>query len=101
MTASDAPGLGVTPDPVHDEPRTGDVRDSEADLRAIARDLGYEATVSLERAAELLAEKRAKGPAPKKRGAKKAAARPIGITPVTVAESMSTVATALASCKLT
>ena len=32
-----------------------------------------EATISLERAAELLAEKRAKGPAPKKRAAKKTA----------------------------
>ena len=40
--------LDVTPDPVHDEPRAGDVRDSEADLRAIARDLGYEPAVSLE-----------------------------------------------------
>ena len=32
-------------------------------------------TITLERAAELLAEKRAKGPAPKKRGAKKTAAK--------------------------
>ena len=40
--------LGVTPDPVHDKPRAGDVRDSEADLTAIAADLGYGPTVSLE-----------------------------------------------------
>jgi DNA topoisomerase I len=38
------------------------------------------ATVSLERAAELLAEKRAKGPAPKKRGAKKSAKKTPGRT---------------------
>lgn len=35
-------------------------------------------TITIERAAELLAEKRAKGPAPKKRGAKKTAAKKSG-----------------------
>jgi UDP-glucose 4-epimerase len=40
--------LNVTPDPVHDKPRAGDVRNSEADLTAIAVDLGYEPTVTLE-----------------------------------------------------
>ncbi len=36
------------PDPVHDDPRPGDVRDSEADLSAAASDLDYAPTVSLE-----------------------------------------------------
>jgi UDP-glucose 4-epimerase len=40
--------LDVTPDPIHDSPRSGDVRDSEADLTAIAADLGFEPTVTLE-----------------------------------------------------
>ncbi len=40
--------LDVTSDPVHDEPRSGDVRDSEADLTAAARDLAYRPTVTLE-----------------------------------------------------
>lgn len=40
--------LDVTPNPVHDAPRAGDVRDSEADLSAIGTALGYEPTVTLE-----------------------------------------------------
>ncbi len=39
---------GVTPDPVHDEQRTGDVRNSQADLSAARADLGYVPSVSLE-----------------------------------------------------
>ena len=46
---------------------------TDGEYNATLRQGDDEATVSLERAAELLAEKRAKGPAPKKRGAKKAA----------------------------
>src|SRR5262249_27190108 len=49
--------LGVEPDPVHTEPRPGDVRDSQADLRAIAADLGWTPTVTLEAGlASLLAD---------------------------------------------
>ncbi len=44
---------------------------TDGEYNATLRQGDDEATVSLERAAELLAEKRAKGPAPKKRGAKK------------------------------
>jgi nucleoside-diphosphate-sugar epimerase len=40
--------LEVTPEPVHDAPRPGDVGDSEAARSAVKRDLGYEPTVSLE-----------------------------------------------------
>jgi DNA topoisomerase-1 len=46
---------------------------TDGEYNATLRQGDDEATVTLERAAELLAEKRAKGPAPKKRGAKKAA----------------------------
>ncbi|HET7532440.1 MAG TPA: DNA topoisomerase, partial [Nocardioidaceae bacterium] len=46
---------------------------TDGEYNATLRQGDDEATVSLERAAELLAEKRAKGPAPKKRGAKKTA----------------------------
>jgi DNA topoisomerase I len=45
---------------------------TDGEFNATLRQGDDEATISLERAAELLAEKRAKGPAPKKRGAKKA-----------------------------
>jgi DNA topoisomerase-1 len=48
---------------------------TDGEYNATLRQGDDEATVSLERAAELLAEKRAKGPAPKKRGAKKAPAK--------------------------
>jgi DNA topoisomerase-1 len=48
---------------------------TDGEYNATLRQGDDEATVSLERAAELLAEKRAKGPAPKKRGAKKGAAK--------------------------
>jgi DNA topoisomerase-1 len=44
---------------------------TDGEFNATLRQGDEEATVTLERAAELLAEKRAKGPAPKKRGAKK------------------------------
>ncbi len=44
---------------------------TDGEYNATLRQGDDEGTVSLERAAELLAEKRAKGPAPKKRGAKK------------------------------
>jgi UDP-glucose 4-epimerase len=40
--------LHVDPNPVHAEPRPGDVRDSQADLTAAGRDLGYSPTVSLQ-----------------------------------------------------
>ena len=46
---------------------------TDGEYNATLRQADDEATISLERAAELLAEKRAKGPAPKKRGAKKTA----------------------------
>ena len=46
---------------------------TDGEYNATLRQGDEEGTVSLERAAELLAEKRAKGPAPKKRGAKKTA----------------------------
>jgi DNA topoisomerase-1 len=46
---------------------------TDGEYNATLRQGDDEATVSLERAAELLAEKRAKGPAPKKRAAKKTA----------------------------
>jgi DNA topoisomerase-1 len=46
---------------------------TDGEFNATLRQGDDETTVSLERAAELLAEKRAKGPAPKKRGAKKTA----------------------------
>jgi len=46
---------------------------TDGEYNATLRQGDEEATVTLERAAELLAEKRAKGPAPKKRGAKKTA----------------------------
>ncbi|HEX5772278.1 MAG TPA: type I DNA topoisomerase [Nocardioidaceae bacterium] len=46
---------------------------TDGEYNATLRQGDDEATISLERAAELLAEKRAKGPAPKKRGAKKTA----------------------------
>jgi DNA topoisomerase-1 len=48
---------------------------TDGEYNATLRQGDDEATISLERAAELLAEKRAKGPAPKKRGAKKTAAK--------------------------
>ena len=48
LLAAIARVLGVTPDPVHDAPRPGDVRDSEADLSAIKAALGYEPAVTLE-----------------------------------------------------
>jgi DNA topoisomerase-1 len=48
---------------------------TDGEYNATLRQGDDEATVSLERAAELLAEKRAKGPAPKKRGAKKGTAK--------------------------
>ena len=44
---------------------------TDGEYNATLRQGDDEASISLERAAELLAEKRAKGPAPKKRGAKK------------------------------
>ncbi len=44
---------------------------TDGEFNATLRQGDEEATVTLERAAELLAEKRAKGPAPKKRAAKK------------------------------
>ncbi len=47
---------------------------TDGEVNATLRRDDDEATVTLERAADLLAEKRAKGPAPKKRPAKKAAA---------------------------
>ncbi len=46
---------------------------TDGEYNATLRQGDDEATISLDRAAELLAEKRAKGPAPKKRGAKKTA----------------------------
>jgi DNA topoisomerase-1 len=46
---------------------------TDGEYNATLRQGDDETTVTLERAAELLAEKRAKGPAPKKRGAKKTA----------------------------
>jgi DNA topoisomerase-1 len=46
---------------------------TDGEYNATLRQGDDESTVTLERAAELLAEKRAKGPAPKKRGAKKTA----------------------------
>ncbi|MGH3333372.1 MAG: type I DNA topoisomerase, partial [Nocardioidaceae bacterium] len=46
---------------------------TDGEYNATLRQGDDEATISLERAAELLADKRAKGPAPKKRGAKKTA----------------------------
>jgi DNA topoisomerase-1 len=46
---------------------------TDGEYNATLRQGDDEATITLERAAELLAEKRAKGPAPKKRGAKKTA----------------------------
>ncbi|HEX6877280.1 MAG TPA: type I DNA topoisomerase [Nocardioidaceae bacterium] len=46
---------------------------TDGEYNATLRQGDDEATITIERAAELLAEKRAKGPAPKKRGAKKAA----------------------------
>jgi DNA topoisomerase-1 len=46
---------------------------TDGEYNATLRQGDDEATIGLERAAELLAEKRAKGPAPKKRGAKKTA----------------------------
>jgi DNA topoisomerase-1 len=48
---------------------------TDGEYNATLRQGDDEATISLERAAELLAEKRAKGPAPKKRAAKKTAKR--------------------------
>ncbi|MGH3370674.1 MAG: topoisomerase C-terminal repeat-containing protein, partial [Nocardioidaceae bacterium] len=48
---------------------------TDGEYNATLRQGDDESTISLERAAELLAEKRAKGPAPKKRGAKKATAK--------------------------
>lgn len=38
--------LGTTPDPVHVDPRPGDVRRSEADVQAAERDLGHRPSVS-------------------------------------------------------
>jgi DNA topoisomerase-1 len=46
---------------------------TDGEFNATLRQGDDESTISLERAAELLAEKRAKGPAPKKRAAKKTA----------------------------
>lgn len=40
--------LGVTPDPVHTDPRAGDIRASQADGAAARRDLGFEAEVAFE-----------------------------------------------------
>ena len=40
--------LGVDPQPVHTDPRPGDVRDSEADLTTVGADLGYTPEVTLE-----------------------------------------------------
>ena len=48
---------------------------TDGEYNATLRKDDDENTVTLERAAELLAEKRAKGPAPKKKGAKKAPAK--------------------------
>ena len=48
---------------------------TDGEYNATLRKDDDENSVTLERAAELLAEKRAKGPAPKKRGAKKSAAK--------------------------
>jgi DNA topoisomerase-1 len=48
---------------------------TDGEYNATLRQGDDEATISVERAAELLADKRAKGPAPKKRGAKKASAK--------------------------
>ncbi len=48
---------------------------TDGDTNATLRSGDAPETVTVERAADLLAEKRAKGPAPKKRGAKKAAPR--------------------------
>jgi DNA topoisomerase-1 len=48
---------------------------TDGEYNATLRVADDEATITLERAAELLAEKRAKGPAPKKKGAKKAPAK--------------------------
>jgi DNA topoisomerase-1 len=48
---------------------------TDGEYNATLRQGDEEATVTLERAAELLAEKRAKGPAPKKGGAKKTTAK--------------------------
>ena len=46
---------------------------TDGEYNATLRQGDDEATITIERAAELLAEKRARGPAPKKRGAKKTA----------------------------
>ena len=40
--------LGVQPEPVHTEPRAGDVRHTRADISAARRDLGHEPAVSFE-----------------------------------------------------
>ncbi len=40
--------LGVTPNPHFTEPRAGDVRRSQADASAAARDLGYRCTIGLD-----------------------------------------------------
>jgi nucleoside-diphosphate-sugar epimerase len=40
--------VGATVDPIHAEPRQGDVRDSQADIRKAKEILGYEPTVSFE-----------------------------------------------------
>src|SRR5690606_14948343 len=40
--------VGVTADPVHTEPRPGDVRHSHADIGAARRDLGYEPAVTFQ-----------------------------------------------------
>jgi len=40
--------LETEPDPVHTDPRAGDVRHSEADVTAAGRDLGYRAEVGVE-----------------------------------------------------
>ena len=40
--------IGVTPQPVHTDPRPGDVRHTEADISAARRDLGHHPAVSLE-----------------------------------------------------
>jgi nucleoside-diphosphate-sugar epimerase len=40
--------MGVRPEPVHTDPRPGDVRHTQADLSAAERDLGHRPAVGFE-----------------------------------------------------
>ncbi len=78
--AASAPLKELGPDPANGQPVV--VKDgrfgpyvTDGEVNATLRKADSVETITIERAADLLADKRAKGPAPKKRSAKKAAAK--------------------------